>query len=177
MRHGAGVGQGRRGLGRLALAAVLCVAATVAEAREIVPFDGDAYRSGTIVIRNSERALYLVGGDGRAMRYKVAVGRPGKQWFGAAWIKSKHVQPAWSPPEEVRRDKPSLPDVIPGGSPRNPMGPRALLLDRDEYAIHGTNRPKSIGTYASYGCIRMMNADIVDLYDRVKVGAKVVVVP
>ncbi|GLK54998.1 L,D-transpeptidase [Methylopila capsulata] len=148
-----------------------------ARAREIVPFDTDAYSAGTIVVRNAERALYLVGGDGRAMRYRVAVGKPGKQWFGSAWIKGKYVQPAWSPPEEVRRDKPNLPDVIPGGSPRNPMGPRALLLDRDQYAIHGTNRPKSIGTYASYGCIRMRNEDIVDLYERVRVGGKVVVVP
>jgi lipoprotein-anchoring transpeptidase ErfK/SrfK len=162
----------------VALAACgLAAAGAPAGAREIVPFESTAYSAGTIVIRNAERALYLVGGDGRAMRYRVAVGKPGKQWFGAAWIKGKYVQPAWSPPEDVRRDKPSLPDVIPGGSPRNPMGPRALLLDRDQYAIHGTNRPKSIGTYASYGCIRMRNEDIIDLYERVRVGGKVIVVP
>lgn len=161
----------------VAVYGALLACAAVAEAREIVPFASDDYRAGTIVIRNAERALYLVGGDGRALRYRVAVGKPGKQWFGAAWIKGKYVQPAWSPPEEVRRDKPNLPDVIPGGSPKNPMGPRALLLDRDQYAIHGTNRPKSIGTYASYGCIRMRNEDIIDLYDRVRVGAKVVVIP
>jgi lipoprotein-anchoring transpeptidase ErfK/SrfK len=159
----------------LALAGAL--PGSAASAREIVPFESDDYRAGTILIRNSERALYLVGGDGRAFRYRVAVGRPGKQWFGSAYIKGKYVSPAWSPPAEVRRDKPSLPDVIPGGSPRNPMGPRALLLDRDEIAIHGTNRPKSIGTFASYGCIRMRNEDIVDLYERVRVGGKVVVVP
>jgi lipoprotein-anchoring transpeptidase ErfK/SrfK len=158
-------------------AAAAALAGGAADAREIVRFDGAAYRTGTIVISNAERALYLVGGDGRALRYRVAVGKPGKQWTGAAWIKGKYEQPAWSPPDEVKRDNPRLPDVIPGGSPRNPMGPRALLLDRDQYAIHGTNRPKSIGTFASYGCIRMRNEDIIDLYERVRVGVKVVVVP
>lgn len=168
----------RRGFGGIAFAAALGLGtAAPSEARERAPFDGGAYNAGTIVIRNSERALYLIGGDGRAVRYRVAVGKPGKQWLGTASVKGKYVEPAWSPPEDVRRDHPSLPDVIPGGSPRNPMGPRALLLDRDQYAIHGTNRPKSIGTYASYGCIRMRNVDILDLYDRVRVGARVVVIP
>ena len=112
-------------------------------------------------------------GDGTAIRYRVAVGRAGKQWFGRARRRSKHVRPAWSPPEEVRRDKPSLPDVIPpSGAPNNPMGARALTLNRGEYAIHGTNNPKSIGTFASYGCIRMLNADIIDLFDRVAVGTE-----
>ncbi len=114
-------------------------------------------------------------GDGTAIRYPVAVGKPGKQWFGATRIDGKYVNPAWSPPAVVRRDNPSLPHVIPGGSPGNPMGVRALTLSGDEYAIHGTNRPDSIGTSASYGCIRMHNRDIVDLYDRVTVGTQVVV--
>ncbi|MGA0533753.1 L,D-transpeptidase [Hansschlegelia sp. KR7-227] len=171
----------RRGSARVigwGAAALLVVAgATPASARDTVPFESASYSAGTILIRNSERALYLVTGNGKAYRYRVAVGRPGKQWFGSAYIKGKYVQPAWSPPDEVRRDKPSLPDVIPGGSPRNPMGPRAILLDRSEIAIHGTNRPKSIGAFASYGCIRMFNKDILDLYERVSVGGKVVVVP
>jgi lipoprotein-anchoring transpeptidase ErfK/SrfK len=165
------------GAAAAALAAILCVSAGAASAREAVPFRSDEYRAGTIVISTRERALYLVRGDGAAYRYRVAVGKPGKQWLGSAYVKGKYVSPAWSPPDDVRRDHPSLPDVIPGGSPRNPMGPRALLLDRDQYAIHGTNRPMSIGTYASYGCIRMRNADILDLYDRVQVGAKVVMTP
>ncbi|GLK66461.1 L,D-transpeptidase [Hansschlegelia plantiphila] len=169
---------GGAGFGGWAAAVLgLALSASPAAAREVVKFDGDAYRPGTILIRNGERALYLVRGDGEAYRYRVAVGKPGKQWLGAAYIKGKYVEPAWSPPAEVKRDKPSLPDVIPGGSPRNPMGPRALLLDRDQYAIHGTNRPKSIGAFASYGCIRMRNADIIDLYERVKVGDKIIVVP
>lgn len=153
-------------------AAVLC--ASPAGAREVVPFDGGV-APGTIVVRTQERRLYLALGNGQALRYPVAVGQPGKQWFGWARIDGKHVQPAWSPPDVVKRDNPRLPDVIPGGSPKNPMGPAALTLDRDEYAIHGTNRPGSIGTFASYGCIRMHNADILDLFQRVAVGTPVVV--
>jgi lipoprotein-anchoring transpeptidase ErfK/SrfK len=145
-----------------------------ASAREIVPFQAGV-SPGTIVIRTGERRLYYVRGDGTALRYRVAVGRPGKQWFGEARINGKYVRPAWAPPAEVKRDNPRLPDVIPGGAPNNPMGARALTLDLDEYAIHGTNRPSSIGTYASYGCIRMLNEDIVHLYDRVGVGTRVVV--
>ena len=147
---------------------------SVAQAREIVPF-AEAVAPGTIVVRTAERRLYLVRGDGTAMRYRVAVGMPSKQWFGEARIDGKYVKPAWGPPDEVKRDNPRLPDVIPGGSPNNPMGARALTLDRDEYAIHGTNRPGSIGTFASYGCIRMLNEDIVELYDHVAVGTRVVV--
>lgn len=161
--------------GRVALAAVLVVCFSRAgTARELVPFDAAA-EPGTIVVRTSERRLYFVLGNGTAIRYPVAVGKAGKQWQGYARIDGKHVEPAWSPPAEVRRDNPRLPDVIPGGSPKNPMGARALTLDRDEYAIHGTNRPDSIGTYASYGCIRMYNRDIVDLFNRVRVGTPVVV--
>jgi lipoprotein-anchoring transpeptidase ErfK/SrfK len=148
-----------------------CVAA---EAREIVAF-GDAASPGTVIVRTGERRLYYVLGNGTAIRYPVAVGKPGKQWNGWAAIDGKHVEPAWSPPAEVKRDNPRLPDVIPGGSPRNPMGARALTLNRGEYAIHGTNRPNSIGTFASYGCIRMYNQDIVDLFERVRVGTPVVV--
>ncbi|MBM6593784.1 L,D-transpeptidase [Microvirga pudoricolor] len=160
----------------LAFGLLLAAGASVADAqaRERVPFSAGV-SPGTVVIRTAERRLYLVGPDGTALRYRVAVGKPGKQWLGEARIDGKYVQPAWAPPDEVRRDNPRLPDVIPGGSPANPMGVRALTLDRDEYAIHGTNRPGSIGTFASYGCIRMLNEDIVDLYERVGVGTRVVV--
>ena len=145
-------------------------------ARQIVPYAGGE-RPGTVVIRTSERRLYLVVADGQAIRYPVGVGKAGKQWEGRAQIDGKHVEPAWSPPAEVKRDNPRLPDVIPGGAPNNPMGARALTLNLDEYAIHGTNRPSSIGTYASYGCIRMLNEDIVHLYEQVSIGTRVVVVP
>jgi lipoprotein-anchoring transpeptidase ErfK/SrfK len=158
------------------IAAFIGIGATPASAREVVPFEGRV-GPGTIVIKTGERRLYYVRGDGTALRYRVAVGKPGKQWFGEAQIDGKYVRPAWSPPAEVKRDNPRLPDVIPGGAPNNPMGARALTLNLDEYAIHGTNRPSSIGTYASYGCIRMLNEDIVHLYDQVSVGTRVVVVP
>ena len=103
--------------------------------------------------------------------------RAGNQWFGRVAIEGKHLKPAWSPPAVIRRDNPRLPDVIPSGAPNNPMGAAALMLSGGEYAIHGTNRPSSIGSFASYGCIRMHNHDIVDLYDRVTVGTPVVVRP
>jgi lipoprotein-anchoring transpeptidase ErfK/SrfK len=159
-----------------AVAGVSClsVACDPAISREIVHFRAEA-AAGTIVVRTSERRLYYVLGDGRAIRYPVGVGRAGKQWSGVAHIDGKHLRPAWSPPAEVRRDKPSLPHVIPGGSPRNPMGEAALTLSGGTYAIHGTNVPGSIGGFVSYGCIRMYNHDVVDLYGRVSVGTPVVV--
>lgn len=147
----------------------------VAEAREAVAFNDASYSPGTVVIRTGERRLYYVLGGGRALRYPVGVGRAGKQWTGAAYIDGKHLRPAWSPPADVKRDKPSLPDLIPGGSPRNPMGAAALTLSRGEYAIHGTNAPRSVGGFVSYGCIRMYNGDVLDLYQRVNVGTTVVV--
>src|SRR3954451_973696 len=159
----------------VALAATLLAsAAGAASAREMVAFDA-AVQPGTILIRTSERRLYLVLGNGTAVRYPVAVGRPGKQWFGQRAIDGKYVHPAWSPPAEVKRDNPRLPNVIAGGSPHKPMGVAALPLSAGEYAIHGTNRPDSIGTYASYGCIRMYNQDISDLFGRVSVGTSVIV--
>lgn len=162
-------------LAALAGLAVLAGAAS-AEARKTVPFKSDEWR-GTIVIRTSERALYLLAGGGEAYRYRVALGKEGKRWLGSAYVRGKYKWPAWSPPADVLRDKPYLPRVVAGGSPKNPMGPRAILLSLDEIAIHGTNRPGSIGTFASYGCIRMQNADVIDLFERVSVGTKVVVVP
>lgn len=133
------------------------------------------YAPGTIVVRTSERRLYLYLPGGSALRYPVGVGRAGKQWAGTSYIDGKYRNPAWSPPAEVRRDKPSLPAVIPGGSPHNPMGVAAMTLQGGEYAIHGTNQPSSIGGYVSYGCIRMYNEDITDLFERVGVGARVIV--
>src|SRR5437879_6689310 len=144
------------------------------QAREVVAFR-DNMPAGTIVVKTHERKLYLVMGDGRALRYPVGVGKASKQWTGTTRIDGKYVAPAWSPPKEVKRDVPSLPDVIPGGSPRNPMGAAAMTLAGGEYAIHGTNVPRSIGGYVSYGCIRMFNHDITDLYARVNVGTPVVV--
>lgn len=161
----------------LGIGAVL-TSAPGALARQTVAYEADV-PPGTIVISQRERRLYLTLGEGRAIRYPVAVGRSGKAWSGWARVNGKHVNPAWSPPEMVRRDNPHLPQLIPGGSPDNPMGVRALTLDRTEIAIHGTTQSmrRSIGTAASYGCIRMLNEDIVDLFDRVRVGTQVVAIP
>ena len=155
------------------MAAAFAMPPVSAAAREIVTFD--AAPAGTIVVRTHERRLYYVMGDGKAVRYPVGVGRMGKQWAGNTQIAGKYRHPAWSPPAEVRRDNPRLPEVIPGGSPRNPMGVAAMTLAGGEYAIHGTNVPNSIGGFVSYGCIRMHNQDISDLFERVTVGTQVVV--
>jgi lipoprotein-anchoring transpeptidase ErfK/SrfK len=148
---------------------------TAAEARpDMVGFRGD-YSPGTIVVKTNERRLYLVLDPGHAVRYPVGVGKAGKQWAGVTRIDGKYRNPAWSPPAEIKHDKPSIPGVIPGGSPHNPMGVAAMTLAGGEYAIHGTNVPNSVGGFVSYGCIRMLNDDISDLYQRVSVGTTVVV--
>ncbi len=158
------------------VSAALLAAATPASARpELVPFNG-GYSAGTIVVKTSERRLYLVLGDGHAVRYPVGVGKQGKQWAGETHIDGKYRMPAWSPPAEVKRDNPRLPDVIPGGSPSNPMGVAAMTLSGGgQYAIHGTNVPNSVGGFVSYGCVRMLNQDVSDLFDRVSVGTEVIV--
>ena len=146
-----------------------------AQARgELVGVSGE-YSPGTIVVKTNERRLYFILDSGHAMRYPVGVGKYGKQWSGTTQISGKYLSPAWSPPAEVKRDKPYMPDVIPGGSPRNPMGVAAMTLSGGDYAIHGTNMPGSVGGFVSYGCIRMLNPDITDLYERVSVGTTVVV--
>ena len=162
----------------MALAGLLIGAAAcpaVATARERIALSGN-YRPGTIVVDTSERRLYLVERGGTAIRYPVAVGKPGKAWTGTAIIRRKAKNPTWAAPAAVRRDFPALPPVIPPG-PNNPLGVAALVLSRDDYAIHGTNRPHLIGRAVSYGCIRMHNRDISDLFDRVRVGTRVIVRP
>ena len=149
---------------------------SAASAVETVAFT-EAVAAGTIVIKTSERRLYLVLPRGRALSYPVGVGRVGRKWVGSSYIEAKFLRPNWEPPEEVRRDRPDLPLVIPSGSPSNPMGAAAMTLAGGPYAIHGTNAPDSIGGFVSYGCIRMHNADITDLYGRVKLGTPVVVMP
>jgi lipoprotein-anchoring transpeptidase ErfK/SrfK len=142
--------------------------------RQVVDYVGSE-PPGTVVVRTKERRLYFVLADKKAISYPVGVGKAGKQWQGLATIDGAYVEPAWSPTPEMKRDNPTLPSVIPSGSPKNPMGARALTLSGGKYAIHGTNRPESVGKDASYGCIRMLNAHVIDLYGRVAVGTKVVV--
>ena len=157
-----------------AATAAFAFAPGLAQAHDIVSVK-DSYGPGTIVIRTGERRLYYFVGAGEAIRYPVGVGRAGMQWSGMAVISGKYIEPAWSAPESIRQDYSSLPSVVPGGSPHNPMGAAAMTLSGGEYAIHGTNAPSTIGGFVSHGCIRMYNADIMDLYSRVGVGTRVVV--
>jgi lipoprotein-anchoring transpeptidase ErfK/SrfK len=162
----------------LALLALVAVAAASprTEAREVVQFN-TRYPRGSIVVITHQRRLYYVVGNGQAIRYPVGVGKAGMAWHGTAYVARKLVRPSWGPPIDIWRANPSLPAVIPGGAPNNPMGEAVLGLDRGNYAIHGTNNPASIGRYVSHGCIRMYNRDIVDLYGRVPVGTAVYVLP
>jgi lipoprotein-anchoring transpeptidase ErfK/SrfK len=160
-----------------AVAFVLAAATAMpqsAQARAIVGFSGN-YSAGTVVVRNNERSLYYVLGGGKAVRYPVGVGRAGKQWSGTTFVSGKLLRPAWVPPAVVRRDKPNLPSVVPAGAPNNPVGAAVLFLGSSERAIHGTNNPGSIGGAVSYCCIRMLNADVLDLYGRVSFGTTVIV--
>ncbi|MDY8107881.1 L,D-transpeptidase [Fulvimarina sp. 2208YS6-2-32] len=127
---------------------------------------------GTIVIKTSERKLYLVTAPGRAMIYDIAVGKPSEQWFGKSWVSKKRRAPTWVPTPSMREKNPSLPQSI-GPGPKNPLGERAINLGWGAYRIHGTNAPRSIGSAASAGCFRMRNADVKDLFERVHVGAEV----
>ena len=135
-------------------------------------YSGDA-EPGTIEIHTQSRKLYFILPDGRAVRYPVGVGRLGKQWYGPTRVVEKRLSPPWIPPAIMRGDKPAV--VIPAGAKNNPMGAAALVLADNELAIHGTNDPDSIGQFASWGCIRMHNRHVLDLYDRVKEGTRVVI--
>jgi lipoprotein-anchoring transpeptidase ErfK/SrfK len=129
---------------------------------------------GTIVISTSERFLYLIQGNGRALRYGIGVGREGFQWQGLQKISRKQEWPDWTPPPEMIARQPYLPRFMAGG-PGNPMGARALYLGGTVYRIHGTNQPQTIGSAVSSGCFRLVNADVSDLYERVPVGTKVII--
>jgi lipoprotein-anchoring transpeptidase ErfK/SrfK len=136
------------------------------------------YRSseapGTIVIHTSERFLYVVQPNGRALRYGIGVGRDGFQWQGLLRITRKQEWPDWTPPPEMIQRQPYLPRFMAGG-PGNPMGARALYLGTTVYRIHGTNQPQTIGSAISSGCFRLVNNDVINLYDRIPVGTKVIV--
>jgi lipoprotein-anchoring transpeptidase ErfK/SrfK len=129
---------------------------------------------GTIVVDTPNHFLYLVEEGGRARRYGIGVGRPGFTWSGEHKVTAKREWPDWIPPEEMLQRQPNLPRFMPGG-PTNPLGARALYLGSTLYRIHGSNEPWTIGHNVSSGCIRMRNADVIDLYERVKVGARVIV--
>ena len=140
----------------------------------VVDYQGP-HKAGTIIVNTNERYLYLVNSDGTARRYGVGVGRPGFEWAGTHKVTRKAEWPSWRPPAEMRARQPGLPAFMEGG-PRNPLGARALYLGSTLYRIHGSNEPWSIGQAVSSGCIRMRNQDVMDLYQRVPVGTKVVVI-
>ncbi|MFY9658624.1 MAG: L,D-transpeptidase [Methylocystis sp.] len=139
-----------------------------------VEVDYSGAAPGVIVIDTSERYLYLVQRGGRAIRYGIGVGRPGFEWSGVKAVTRKAAWPDWTPPPQMLKRRPDLPRFMRGG-PDNPLGARALYLGSSLYRIHGTNEPETIGQNVSSGCIRMMNEDVEDLYDRVRVGARVIV--
>ncbi len=141
--------------------------------REVVDYDGP-HKANTIIVDTSERRLYLVLGDGKALKYGVGVGRQGFQWSGTHRITRKAEWPGWTPPAAMRKRQPHLPRYMEGG-PNNPLGARALYIGSTLYRIHGSNQPWSIGQAVSSGCIRMVNEDVIHLYDQIKVGAKVIV--
>jgi lipoprotein-anchoring transpeptidase ErfK/SrfK len=138
-----------------------------------VPFDA-SYTPGTIIINTSERRLYLVLGGGQALRYGIGVGRLGFTWAGVTRVSAKKEWPEWTPPADMIRRRPDLPRHMKGGID-NPLGARAMYLGSSLYRIHGSNEPETIGQAVSSGCFRMTNEDVVDLYGRVSIGAKVVV--
>lgn len=142
--------------------------------RQTVDYDGP-HAPGTIVIDTPSKFLYLVQPGGRALRYGIGVGRPGFEWAGVKSVTLKREWPDWRPPPQMLKRRPDLPRYMAGG-PDNPLGARALYLGSSLYRIHGTNEPHTIGQAVSSGCIRMLNDDVVDLYGRVKLGTKVVVI-
>jgi lipoprotein-anchoring transpeptidase ErfK/SrfK len=141
--------------------------------REVVNFS-EKQPPGTIIISTGQRRLYYVMGDGKALRYAIAVGKEGYAWSGTSTISSKREWPGWTPPADMRKRKPELPAFMPGGKD-NPLGARALYLGDTLYRIHGTNEPWYMGSAQSSGCIRMTNDDVIDLYGRAQVGATVIV--
>jgi lipoprotein-anchoring transpeptidase ErfK/SrfK len=142
-------------------------------ARQMV-FFRSSEAPGTVVVHTSERFLYIVAGNNRALRYGLGVGREGFQWSGLVRISRKAEWPDWTPPPEMISRQPYLPRFMAGG-PGNPMGARALYLGSTIYRIHGTNQPETIGHAVSSGCFRLANGDVIDLFERVPVGTKVII--
>jgi lipoprotein-anchoring transpeptidase ErfK/SrfK len=132
------------------------------------------YAPGTIIVNTTERRLYLIQDGGTALKYGIGVGRIGFTWAGTTSVVAKKEWPDWTPPSQMLKRRPDLPRFMKGG-PENPLGARAMYLGSSLYRIHGSNEPETIGQAVSSGCFRLMNDDVIDLYSRVKVGAKVIV--
>ena len=134
-----------------------------------------SYSPGTVVVSFGDRRLYFINKRGTAISYPIAIPKGDSRWSGTARISQKRVNPSWTPTPQMRRENPKLPAYVPGGHPRNPLGVRALYIGSSLYRIHGTDAPWTIGKAASKGCIRMYNNHVVDLYPRVRIGARVIV--
>ena len=143
--------------------------------RQVVSYPSNE-APGTIIVDTPHTYLYYVLGNGKAMRYGIGVGREGSTWSGVKTVERKAEWPDWTPPPEMIHRQPYLPRFVAGG-PTNPLGARAMYLSGSVYRIHGTNAPSTIGGRVSSGCIRMVNEDVIDLYNRVRVGSKVIVLP
>jgi lipoprotein-anchoring transpeptidase ErfK/SrfK len=141
--------------------------------RQTVAAPGN-YAPGTIIVNTTERRLYLVQDGGTALKYGIGVGRVGFTWAGTTSVVAKKEWPDWTPPSQMLKRRPDLPRFMKGG-PENPLGARAMYLGSSLYRIHGSNEPETIGQAVSSGCFRLLNDDVIDLYSRVKVGAKVIV--
>jgi lipoprotein-anchoring transpeptidase ErfK/SrfK len=148
------------------------------KSRRTIDWNETKYPAGSIIVRTSERALYYVNGNGEAIRYSVGVGKEGFQWGGNSRIVRKQEWPSWTPPQRMIEREAAKGHILPPfmeGGPGNPLGARALYIGGTIFRVHGTNNEASIGGAVSSGCIRMMNADVIDLYERVKIGAKIYV--
>jgi lipoprotein-anchoring transpeptidase ErfK/SrfK len=147
---------------------------TDSSGREFVRFSPQ-YAPGEIVVSFGDRRLYFIDRPGEAISYPIAIPREQDRWQGVTSVSDKKVNPGWRPTPDMIRENPKLPSWVPGGHPMNPLGVRALYLGKSSYRIHGTDAPWTIGTAASKGCIRMYNQDVLDLYPRAQIGAKVTV--
>lgn len=142
--------------------------------RQTVSFNSQ-YQPGQVIVSFGDRRLYIVTQPGQALSYPVAIPRDQSRWQGTTFVSQKRVNPSWTPTPEMRRENPRLPSWVPGGHPMNPLGNRALYLGSSMYRIHGTDAPWTIGQAVSKGCVRMYNEDVLDVYNRVPVGARVTV--
>jgi lipoprotein-anchoring transpeptidase ErfK/SrfK len=143
--------------------------------RQHVKIKPGAYTPGEIIVSFGDRRLYYIESKTSAISYAIAIPKAEAKWSGVSYVSQKRENPTWTPTEDMRRENPRLPAYVAGGDPRNPLGVRALYLGESLYRIHGTDAPSLIGQQVSHGCIRMYNGDVVDLYARAKVGAKVTV--
>lgn len=142
--------------------------------KSVVSFNSQ-YKPGQVIVSFGDRRLYLVTSPGKALSYPIAVPREQSRWQGTTFVSNKLVNPSWTPTPEMIRENPKLPRWVPGGHPMNPLGNRALYLGSSTYRIHGTDAPWTIGKAVSKGCVRMYNDDVLDVYQRVPVGARVTV--